>query len=496
MSKRLRKAGDELAKVLTKVSKRGVQDLLDAIEADFAWCLESVLALEGNSVDESVGERIVGFQTRLFDAISKLDDAYREIKREEKRLIKRKEKLNSRWFRNRMANLADYREALRQAMQIGRSVGDGFAWIFYENNRELIAEHLKHQFQPLLPPGTGRVGERACLDAFRYVDGHFQLYHGITTFLRMGDCSFVHLDTLRVTAIGEIKTKHVGGDRYQSSMDIVSKSGDGLPNFSEILSEGTASAQNLDSHVEKRRKRQIGQMAEAIAEQKRDKNDQSVEAIKMEFIFDSIDEVVKNATVSRAAYTQVSDGMMVCAIRLRNDGRLSQALISSGKQKVDLKLEGVPKAALEIMVPDDKRNSLHLGTIGFGDDNLVHQSDGFPFVLWPISPQAMKDVIFGRVLIVTCFNPLPFQRALEQRGYSVSVSRKLVPNSASKIVDRRRLKLENLNYYLGLIQRAGVSEVTVLSMIDQMTEVAEASHEGGGLRLQIAPQIHRFRPPN
>ena len=40
------------------------------------------------------------------------------------------------------------------------------------------------------------------------VAGHLVLYHGITTFLRVGDVSLISLDgTRRVAAIGELKTR-------------------------------------------------------------------------------------------------------------------------------------------------------------------------------------------------------------------------------------------------------------------------------------------------
>ena len=98
----------------------------------------------------------------------------------------------------------------RPTIAIGRSLGDSFAWFFYHSERKHLEEHLKHERQLHMPPGIGGIGELEFLDKTRVIDNHLVIYHGTTTFLRIGDVSFLDMKTLRLTAIGELKTKEIG----------------------------------------------------------------------------------------------------------------------------------------------------------------------------------------------------------------------------------------------------------------------------------------------
>lgn len=440
-------------------SKVSIEGVINSVGTEFQSCLETVLAIETGALKDELGQRIIEFQPKLFDAIAILDDCYRNIKQEEKRLIARKKTLKPTWFKSRMSRLANYRSALREAMNVGRSIGDGFAWFFYERDRELIAEHLQHDLQPLLPPKIGRIGERACLDMLRYVDGHFQLFHGITSFLRMGDFSFVNLSTLRISAIGELKTMQVKDGQYSSSLSIVSKTQDALPNFESLIAKNSTKSeqarQKLLPNMEKRRKRQVKQIGEAIAEDEKVSLKRSIDAKQNEFYFEAIEEVVSDCSSQKMSTKKVSDGLMVCAVRLGKRGKLSDALFSKSSFDVDRHAKELPNEVLKIMVPKSKENSLYVGSIGFAKENLFYSPDRFPFVLWPLKPNIMTDIIFGRVMVLTFFNPLPFKLALEKRGLEVDVTEKLAPKTASITFDNRQIRLENLQYYTRLIQNMG-----------------------------------------
>lgn len=476
---------------MTSYSKASIARLIDNVETVFLSCCKTVLIIETGSTKESLSQDIVEFQPKLLTAISKLDDFYRGIKQEEKRLISRKASLNLDWFQRRMAHLANFREALREAMFVGRSIGDGFAWLFYERDRELVEKHLKHDYQPLLPPKIGRLGEKVVLDAFRYVDDHFQIYHGITTFLRMGDCSFVNLKTMRVAAIGEIKTVPLSESEYSMSLSLVAQTQEALPSFDSIISKKVHKGQKLNPKMEARLKRQVKQIGDAISKESQMSPKNVIDSVQNEFYFDAVEDAILKSSEDSITTRKASEGMVVLAIKISKNGKLSDTLLSKSDLKNSSQFDGIEEVANKIAVPNKSGNSLHLTSIGFGQENVINRPDRFPFVLWPINNQALEDVMFGRVMIITLFNPLPFCLALESRGFKVTKTHKSWPSSAHKTLGKRHIKLENLSYYMNLILHAGMTEGSVLSLIDQSMEAAEKEFKGGPLKMQINPRIYR-----
>ena len=474
-------------------SFKSICAVIDSVEVDFLSCLKTVLALEGRTSIADVGQNVVDFQPKLFDAIARLDRKYRAIIQEEKRLVSRKKHLNRSWFKRRMRDLANYRKALREAILVGKSIGDGFAWFFYERDRDLITEHLKHDFHPLLPPGDGRIGERKCLDVFRYMDGHFQLYHGITTFLRLGDCSFVNLKTMRISAIGEVKTKRTGEETLASSLSLVFAKDESLPNFNSTAPNKTVKPEKFDQKIEQRRKRQVKQMAEAVSGANSLQPENKVDSSDMEFSFMAVEEAVKECKIRHFSAKKVSGGMMVCAFRLRRKNKLSSALVSQSNDASVDEFGDFPKEAIKIMVQDRKDNSLRVGSIGFAKENLINRSDRLPFALWPLSGKTIVDVMLGSVFVVILFNPLPFKIALEKRGYDVEVAKDYLPISATKTFNDRQVGIENLSYFFDLILYGGMNENDVLRLIDQSLELAWDQADGRNFKMHIVPQIIKHR---
>jgi len=162
-----------------------IKETLDKAEAGLERCW-SIFHDKG----EQSPDNVLSLQTSLLKILAEAENVYREIVRERERLIDRKSCLTPVWFKRRQARLDHYSKSIKIVLGIGRSLGDGFAWMFYRNDGHLIDEHLKLQRQPLLPPGAGGRGERLFLEKFQNSIGTLAIYHGLTSFLRMGDFSF------------------------------------------------------------------------------------------------------------------------------------------------------------------------------------------------------------------------------------------------------------------------------------------------------------------
>jgi len=139
----------------------------------------------------------------------KLSAEFRRINREQNDLAARSAQLNSRWLAKRQAALAEAKQALRRAKGIGQSLGNAFAWFFYQHEPRLLELHAKHPLTDSLHADVGGAGEHAFVSAVPVYDGAFILHHGITSILRIGDISLYDLKAFRVKGLGEIKASQV-----------------------------------------------------------------------------------------------------------------------------------------------------------------------------------------------------------------------------------------------------------------------------------------------
>lgn len=190
-----------------RLSRNSIRKILIDCEPELRECFDVVSAMVHGGATNPTGADLLGFQPKLLKVIQKLEGSYREIKREQSRLIAGKANYQLAWFKGRMATLSSYAKAITEALAICRAIGDGFAWFWYERDPKLIDQHLKQQRQPFLPSGVGGLGEQLTLERLQGFDQKLILYHGLTSFLRLGDVSFIDMTSARVAYIAEIKTK-------------------------------------------------------------------------------------------------------------------------------------------------------------------------------------------------------------------------------------------------------------------------------------------------
>lgn len=387
---------------IATVSKALVEAAINNAEPEFEWCLKALAPLGGHGPVEDFGGAIISFQLRLLEAITGLESVYRNIKQEEKRLIAAKARLNELWFRRRMAKLAFYTKALTQVLAIGRAIGDGFAWFFYEAHRDLIDEHLKHQRQPLLPPRIGGLGEKLMLQHLPVIDGKLLLYHGITTFLRIGDFTLIDGKDFSIAAIGELKTSEAGEGRIESQVALVSHDRTTLPQIPSTTSKEKEPRAELTPAMRQRRNKQIRMMHAALASAARYK-EAPLEARLNEFYFDKLEEVISRATERRFEWIKAGDGLMIGAVRLprRGSKKLSDIVLGRSKARVEHLAADAPAQAMKIVNEDRRLNSLFLGSLCSDPLDFVAPKQSFPVALWPIAPSVLSDLLLQRVLVIT-----------------------------------------------------------------------------------------------
>ena len=247
------------------ITKRKVCSAIDKAAIDIDWCWNVLVGIRSNKGRNPISGEVINFQKKLIGSLWILDDVYREIHAERKRLIGVKSKFDPSWFKKRMATLANYQNAVRHTISIAKVMGDGFAWIFYWDETKLIDAHLKAPRQVHLPPKIGRIGERGFVEKFQVVEGKLVLYHGITTFLRMGDVSFYDFSERRITNIGELKTEHIKENEYRINLGFV-YGGQFSPviDLQKLHEKKAAKFEMMPDHAT-RLNRQLKQIAKAIS---------------------------------------------------------------------------------------------------------------------------------------------------------------------------------------------------------------------------------------
>jgi hypothetical protein len=122
----------------TRVTKAQVAQAIRSAESDFARCWSILVNLRQAKAGE-----FFDFQPLLASTCFRLSRFHHSVGAERRDLVARKKHLTQKFFRNRMRSLGRYASALDAAIQIGREIGDIFAWPWYQNNRDLMVRHLE-----------------------------------------------------------------------------------------------------------------------------------------------------------------------------------------------------------------------------------------------------------------------------------------------------------------------------------------------------------------
>lgn len=469
-----------------RISRAWIAETLARAEAEFRWCWRLVRVLKRpDDAGPDAGTDILRFQPRLVEAIIALEAARRAVRSELKRLKREGCRYDRRWLTNRRASLERFQQALSDTLAIGRAIGDGFAWFFYEKDRRLIGEHFKHHAQAELPVSIGGLGERMLVHGLPGFEGRLVLYHGTTTFLRLGDVSFVDLPTRRVQAIAELKTRKVSDGEYRLMLHVIADATTFAPGSlegsTEIISFA-ASTEDLRDVMRERLEAQIERMSRAVAGARDGKPAKRL-GQPSTFQFEALADSIRTATSGKLRLTRAGPGLLVGALRA-SSGR-SFATDLRVRDGADRLMGDVIKQAMEIMDPERPDNALVVGSAGGGVKGLSASFAGLPPVWWPMDDAALEEVLFGKVLLVTLYNPVHLRRAMEARGLFAVEGQDVLVGT----VDGRAVQLEAFSHFDRLIQSEFMSMDSVLDMIDATFAVAREKGLEGGVRMSIHAQV-------
>jgi hypothetical protein len=370
--------------------------------------------------------------------------------------------------------IRDYQEALKSTVAVGKTIGDSFAWFFYHKRREYLLEHLKHERIFHTPPGIGGLGELEFIDRFRVFNNHLVIYHGTTTFLRLGDISFIDMNTLEPVAIGELKTEKVGPQEIRIAL-LAFGPNKQAPN----LFEGTTSQkkESVDSkpfldgfpqHIQDRLNRQIKSILESLRPSAPD----TKMALNMRVPIDELTTLSRNITTSAMAYQKVGNGLVLIGF-LDGKRSLYSRLMRESSYDWNKKLAGTEKYALEIMREGSEDNMVFINSLQIPSPRYQLPLGMTPLFWWPLDLEFVKKILFRKVLIFSLYNPAHLIERLTQAGFDVRFIENERRFEVTKSLGDRTAALEGFDYFVSLIVHQLFPEETVVQMIENTIEQME-----------------------
>lgn len=452
-------------------NRADIKRCVDAAALEFERCLALLSDMKRGRLRDREGLSLIEFQPTLATALSRLSGMYLQLSAEKERRIRAKRDLSGPWFVRRMRFLSRQQEVVSRAIHVGRCIGDGFAWFFYQNNRRLLLEHLKEPTHLLIPQGVGGFAELEMAKKVPVTDGHFVVYHGITSILRLGDFSLVDLKDFTVKTIGEIKAGKPADGALRISMIFPDASTHGLSSRGSGSRAAKPPATVSTVPAQARLDRQLRRIVKAYKELNTEI--QTKVSYEMEDRISSLEDFLKEAPQRKCRFKQFGKSLLLIAIR---HGRPSlYERLGTSDQTWKKRLSGVDKEVMPIVLPTRKDNALFVNGWPYQEDGRPSHRPGMIHPLWwPLSSQTLRQLMLQEIVVFTVFNPAHLFEAFEQAGFETETDN-LSKLSVKKELETKLLHLEGVSHYLQLIQEYFFSEADVVRMLSGMEARAHAA---------------------
>lgn len=468
-----------------RITERALRVLLATTEKTFAECWLTLAAMKEYRRDQ-FDQHFMDFQPTLAGALFELDRQYHRIAAERRRLIGRKGCLSPSWFRGRLQRLAEYQGAIQEFKGIGWSLGDAFAWFFYQHDRALLEEHRKAPRHRNLPIGIGGVGELEFIKGVRAIEGKFVLYHGITSILRLGDVSLVSLVPPRIVAIAELKTMQAAPGRLTIEANIIGSKGRMRPirRPARATAAGKSPRPTYPAAMAAQLTRQLGRIVKATEVLHKRVPGVSIETAEPQHT-ERLAEAIKATRRGGWHLERLDDGLVVLIYRPRT--RSFYRLIRAAKHWKPDPPANLAQVVATTVVPDSPYNAVVLGRYHFGEEGEPVLYPGTLPPLWtPMDTETVRQIVFHEVFVRTIYNPAPLITRLEAEGLKLTAYTPPLAVTFERTADRGlRIQLKNFRFYAGLVSQALYREAVVADIIRGSVKAVLDREPPGDLPVRI-----------
>lgn len=429
------------------------------------------------SLDVSKRERfeaLITFQPDLLSTLVSLESFYNEVCELERELVAKKSVVQ-RIFKDESDKIARYKCLLNGIIDIGKSMGDAFAWLFYFNNQTLLKKHHNHPFVSRLPTRIGGQGEVEFIRSRQMFGRYFVLSHSITTFLREGDVSLIASGAQRIAAIGELKSEKrsdteltssiyfVGGRKFPKNM---------LPKISGKQKAGQLPSPTWDADFKARLEKQLESMKKVF--EKRD-SDVRPEKLKMSLAFAKLEKLYGKSSADEWGHVRVGRGLLLVGIKTEKS-RWADQVTEGQTNEGDVykrNLNRIPLLARKVVDRNLPDNGLIIGSMLYpagGRYQLALKMR--PLFWWPLSAEVREAIVFKRMAVMTLYNPAFLIKALREAGFDVAFKSGNGLHVTKKY-GIGSLQVVGMSYLYELIQTHLFSEETIVTMLQRSVDKLE-----------------------
>jgi hypothetical protein len=456
------------------INPEDVRSIISSAEAALKACWEKLTILQTRQISKKQRlEIFISFQPELLSTLVKLESLYNAIC-ENERQVRANAAVFRKGFPDEITRIKRYKELLDGIIDVGKSIGDAFAWIFHLHNRPLLRKHYEHQFIPRLPTRIGGTGELEFIRNCQMFGRYFALSHSITTFLRVGDISLIDPTTLHIAAIGELKTVKksateiittvviLGGRKLRRNM---------FPKPHRKTSREPSRA-NWDARFSTRLEKQVKNMKAFF---KKNEPALTPEALEMSLSFPKLDKLFKASSEDNWGNVQVGRGLLLIGVRSRDTSWAEQVdkVPENEGEIYKCNMDRIPRQAQVIVDKDLSDNSLII-------DSMFYPAKGRyelelkmrPLFWWPLSLETREAIAFQKMRVMTLYNPAFFIKALREAGFDVE------SNKGSDLHVTRKyrngcLKIVGMRYLYKLLQTHLFKEETIVKMLQKAVQKVE-----------------------
>jgi len=320
------------------ISVETVKGAIDNAERDFQKCWEILATMKCGPISSEFGEQFLTFQPILGLALFRLDEFYLSVQNEKRTTIANKRKTDPAWFTARMREFDGFRASIESALVVGRSLGDAFAWFFYRKSQTRITPHLRHRPITHIPTGVGGQAELAFLSRIRDA-GYVVIYHGITSFLRIGDLSFLDLRSGEVVALGELKARKVKSGEMEVTLHMIGTDRNRVPFSSAdvVLSSSRLEDPEVPKDFVQRLERQICEtrgalnMSEASQPSMTPADNSEPSSVYDAHEVGALKSLADTLEKSDVAYEQAGSGLLLVRLNVLPERSLSERLFGANR---------------------------------------------------------------------------------------------------------------------------------------------------------------------
>lgn len=422
-------------------------------------------------------DSLLNFQPLLAECLYELMSFYQELKTEEKSLIKDKKEYTLDTFKGIMKENATFSKIVSEVINIGKSLGDAFAWFFYRNNRKELDDHFRHNKTGLYVSGLGGYGELQFVKNTKFIDGLFVLYHGITSMLRVGDFSLCDIQQ-GVLGIGEIKTKQ-DGENFVSTVNISSKVN---IDSSKIYPE--SGLKISDSGSNKEITKDFPKLSQQLKIQDNLLKSRDAE-FSSKYYLDYEYDLIKKLTPSTPFTINEDSSMLLCACWNKYD-TLFDILYDNGKA-VSLPI-GLENEIGKIIVKNSINNKVIVNVLDTGMDLLR-----IPVFWWHIEDETCQNLYFKKNSIVIAYNISNLIQKFLNIGFTVKEkveSHKEIV--LEKVSGNKKMQFQNFNSLCRLATHNLMRTDAVFSCSKEVFDKMESGEIPINSKVELCIHLHNF----